>query len=434
MIRFISHTCLGVFLSSLIASAAAQPAAAPQPLTLDQAEQLALAHNPHITAARLLALAQMQVTREARSNEMPTAVVNLTAVDAHPGSRITAGLLNNPSVYDRAAGGLTVTQLLTDFGRTRNLVRSAQSQASAQAEAQRATAADLILAVDEAFYRALSSQQVVKVAQSTVAARQGTADQIGALAASKLRSSLDLSFANVQLSQAQLLLLDARNTANDDMAALNALLGSESDAQFTLSDEAAPALPPPPQDAEALVQTAFRQRPDLAALNQQTNAAQAFSSAERDLNRPTVSALAAAGGAPVRSDQIASSWYGAAGVNVSIPVFNGFLFSARAKEADLRARAAQQDAQSLRLTIARDVRTAVLQAQTEFQRITVTAQLLDQANQALDLAQTRYKLGLSGIVELDQAQLGQTQAQIDAAIARTTYESALAAIRYQTGQ
>jgi outer membrane protein len=430
MIRFVSLACLVVLASSL----AAQTPAPLQPLTLAQAEQLALVRNPQMTSARLLALAQMQVTREARSAEMPTAAASLTAVDARNGSRITAGLLNNPSVYNRAAGGLAVTQLLTDFGRTRNLVRSAQSQASAQQATQQATAADLILAVDEAFYRALSSQQVVKVAQSTVAARQATADQIGALTNAKLRSSLDLSFANVQLSQVQLLLLDARSNADDDMAALNALLGSESDTQYALAEDGTDALPPPPQDAETLVQTAFRRRPDLIALNERANAAQSFSAAERDLSRPTISALAAGGGTPVRSDEIASPWYGAAGVNVSIPVFNGFLFSARANEAALRARAAQQDAQSLRLTIARDVRTAVLQAQTAFQRITVTGQLLTQANQALDLAQTRYKLGLSGIVELDQAQLGQTQAQIDAAIARTSYESALAAIKYQTGQ
>ncbi|HVZ82810.1 MAG TPA: TolC family protein [Terracidiphilus sp.] len=423
--------CLGAGLSI---SLAAQSAPASQPLTLAQAEQMALAHNPQMTSARLLALAQMQVTREARSAEMPTAVGNLTAVDAHHNGRITAGVLNNPSVYDRAAGGLTLTQLLTDFGRTRNLVRSAQSQAAAEASTQRATAADITLAVDEAFYRALSSQQVVQVAQSTVDARQATEDQINALASAKLKSSLDLSFAQVQLSQAKLMLLDAQNTAADSMAALDALLGSETGMQYTLSDDTTAALPPPPQDADALLQTAFQQRPDLVALNERARAAEQYSAAERDLNRPTVSAIGTAGGAPVRSDDFSSSWYGAAGVNVSIPVFNGFLFSARAQEASLRARAAQQDVLSLRLAISRDLRTAVLQAQAAFQRIAVTTQLLNQANQALDLAQTRYKLGLSGIVELDQAQLGQTQAQIDATVARSDYESALAAIRYQTGQ
>ena len=99
----------------------AQPTSAAQPLTLAQAEQMAIAGNPNITIAHLLALAQQQVTRETRSAELPLAVANLTAVDAHDDSRITAGALNNPIVYQRAGGGLTVQQLLTDFGRTHNL-------------------------------------------------------------------------------------------------------------------------------------------------------------------------------------------------------------------------------------------------------------------------------------------------------------------------
>jgi hypothetical protein len=42
-------------------------------------------------------------------------------------------------------------------------------------------------------------------------------------------------------------------------------------------------------------------------------------------------------------------------------------------------------------------------ANTAFQRMDVTRQLLDQANLALDLAQTRHKLGPGSIVELSQA-------------------------------
>jgi outer membrane protein len=61
-------------------------------------------------------------------------------------------------------------------------------------------------------------------------------------------------------------------------------------------------------------------------------------------------------------------------------------------------------------------------------------QLLDQSNLALDLAQTRYKLGLSGIVELSEAQLAQTPAEIGYANARYAYQSALAVLRFQTGQ
>jgi outer membrane protein len=179
---------------------------------------------------------------------------------------------------------------------------------------------------------------------------------------------------------------------------------------------------------------AFTSRPDLAALNESYTAARQFSAAEHALGHPTVSALAAAGGTPVRADQITSSWYGAVGANVGIPVFNGFLFSARAREADFRASAAQEEVRNLRELIARDVRTSVLTAQAAYQRIDVTKQLLDQSNLALELAQARYKLGLSGIVELSQAQLAQTQGEIAYANARYAYQQALAVLIFQTGQ
>ncbi|HEY0795181.1 MAG TPA: TolC family protein [Acidisarcina sp.] len=429
-----SLICLSIFaLTSWVARA--QTVQAPTgSLTVQEAEQLAIRNNPRIAVARLTALAEGQVTREARSAELPTITGNLTAVDSHEGSRITAGALNNPIVYQRAAGGVTVSQLIADFGRTRSLVGSAALRAQAQASQEAATTADVVIAVDEAFYRALGTQAVLKVASDTVSARQTTTDQVNALTGAKLKSTLDLSFASVNLAQAKLLLLDAQNENQESMAAMNALLGSERPTNYTLVDDTgnAPALAP--LDAEPLVTQAFNSRPDLTALNEEFEAARKFSSAEHDLRRPTIAALGTAGSTPVRADQIASSWYGAAGVNVSVPIFNGFLFSARAREADLRAAAAKKRVEELRQTIARDVRTTVLQAQSNFQRIAVTQQLLAQANTAFDLAQTRYRIGLSSIVEISQAELAQTEAQIEYATARYSYQGSLAAIRYQTGQ
>lgn len=429
--------CLALAAASLAAPAQMPPAPAPQPptqLTLAEAERIAIQNNPNISVAHLVALAQAQVTREARAAYMPTLNGDLTAVGAHDNTRITAGVLNNPSVYDRAAGGLTVSELITDFGRTHELVLSARSTAQAQLENERATQEDITLTLDQAFYQALTAQSVLQVAHQTVAERQATAQQVGAMTKANLRSQVDLSFAQVQLSQAQLMLLDARNQAQTAMAALNSVLGFEQDKQYTLVDQTPTNPTPPPQDPEPLVQQAFASRPDLAAANDNFTAAKQFSKAERDLWMPTLSALGAVGGTPVRADQIQSPWYGAAGANIQIPIFNGFLFNAREQEAKLRAGAAQQQVRTLRDVIARDVRTAVLNAQNAFQRIGVTQQMLNQSNMALDLSQRRYKLGLVSIVELTQAQLAQTEAQIAVSNARYAYATAHAVLKYQLGQ
>ena len=402
----------------------------PRCLSLKDAQALALKNNPQISVARLTALASQQVTREVRSNLWPTATVDLTGVDADPGTRITAGALNNPTVYQRAAAGTVVSQLITDFGRTTNLVSSANLAAKAENQNAVATKQQILLAVDQAFYNALQAQAVLTVAQRTVADRQTVADQVGALFKNKLKSELDFSFANVNLAQAKLLLLDAQNNQNAALASLSAVLGFSSLQNFQLAEDTT-AITSPQGNVDDLIATAFSMRPEILALQFQTESAKKFQTAERDLFFPDIRALGAVGDTPVRNPVI-SSWYGAVGVNVEIPVFNGFLYSARSHEAAFRAQAEQERLRDLRDRISRDVRTSWLNATTAYDRLAVTQQLLEQANLALDLAQARYKLGLGSIVELSQAQLQQTQAQITNAQAGYDYRLALAVLQYQT--
>lgn len=408
----------------------AGPAATRVRLTLKEAESLVIKNNPQITAARLQALAAQQVTRETRSGYWPTATANLTAVDSETNSRIAAGGLNNPIIFERASGGATVGQLITDFGHTKNLVASASFSAKAEDQNALATREQILLATDQAFYGVLQAQAVLHVAEGTVANRQVVVDQVQALAKSALKSDLDLSFAQVNLAQAKLLLLDAQNNEKGAQAALAALLGYVTPWEFDVVDEPA-ATSAPPANLDDLIQQAVDSRPELQAINFQYQSAEKLKAAERDSLFPTIAALGAVGGTPVR-DYHLSPWYGAVGANIEIPVFNGFLFSARAKEADLRAQAVQQRLVDLRNTITRDVRTSWLNANTAYDRLDVTDQLLKQANLALDLSQTRYKLGLGSIVELSQAQLQQTQAEISQAQAGYEYRLALAVLRYQT--
>ena len=428
-----NQTIPGMVPNGQPANSPATPQANPgtqTPLSLKQAEALALKNNPQISVARLTALASRQVTREVRSNLWPTATADLTAVDSLDNSRITAGGLNNPIIYQRAAVGVMVSQLITDFGRTTNLAASASLAAKAENQNAAATKEQILLAVDQAFYGALQSQAVLTVAQQTVSARQTVVDQIEALFKSKLKSQLDFSFANVNLAQARLLVLDAQNNENAALASLSMVLGYSRIQDFQLVEEAA-AINPPPGNVDDLIAQAFAMRPEILALEFQYQSAQKFHAAERDLFFPDIRAIGAAGDTPVRNP-VLSSRYGAVGVNIEIPIFNGFLYSARSSESSLRAQAAQDRVLDLRNRIARDVRTGWLNANTAYARLSVTQQLLDQANLGLDLAQTRYRMGLSSIVELSQAQLQQTQAQISNAQAAYDYSLALAVLKFET--
>lgn len=407
----------------------ASSSAAPQRLTVRDAEALALQNNPQISVARLLAMASQQVTREAKSNYYPTTYGSLTAVEPQPGSRISAGSLNNPIIYERFAGGVTLAQLITDFGRTNNLVATAALRAKAADMNSAATAAQIKLAVDQAFYSALQAKAELKVAEETVSARQVVSDQITALFNNKLKSQLDVSFANANLAQVKLLLLDAQNNYQASLSLLSEILGFSGQQQYELVD--AETQITPPSDAVApLVDQAFSNRPEIAAQSYEYQASQRFQKAERDLLLPDIRVLGAVGGVPTGSSQL-DTWYGAVGVNVNIPIFNGFLYPARAKEAALRSQAEQERLRDLKDRIANDVRRSWLNTQTAYSRISVTQQFVDQTTMAVDLSQTRYELGLASIVELSQAQLQQTEAQIQFAAARYQYRLAQSVLRFQ---
>jgi len=395
------------------------PASAGRELTLAQAEALALKNNPQITIGKLRALVAHQYVREARSALLPNAYLSVTAVDSNPGSRLAAGGLNNPILFPRAAAGATVGQLITDFGRSTNLLSSSESQAKAEDQNAIAATAQIILTVDQSFYNALETKALVAVASQTVDSRQLLVDKIKALTDAKLKSDLDLSFARVDLARGKLLLLEARNNYQTSLATLSAILGYSDEQDFQLVDEQA-AISPPALDVLPLIQQALQQRPEVAALQDEVAAAQKFSSAEHDLQRPTVSALGVVGEAPVRDNHI-PNWYGAVGVNINIPVFNGFLFGARAKAADLQTDVTRQRLAGLRNNIARDVRTSWQDTNRAFERLSVTQQLREQAGLALDLAQSRYNLGLGSIVEFSQAELQKTEAEIADTDARYQY-------------
>jgi outer membrane protein len=422
----------------------APPAISPSPqlptrgplrkLTLQDAEALAIKNNPQISVYHLIYLASNEMTREAKSAYYPSINGNLTAVGSQQGSRIAAGALNAPRLLNRAAGGLVLSQLITDFGRTNNLVAMSALRAKAANMNAVATAYEIKLAVDEAFYNALLTFAEQRVAEQTVSERKLVSDQITTLYQNKLRSEVDVSFADANLAQAELLLLDGQNNYQAALSQLSQVLGYSGQQQFDLVDTEA-EIKPPPDAVSALEDEAFSNRPEIASQTYEYQADQHFQKAERDLLFPTVSALGVVGdafnGSVLDGVQQFPTWYGAAGANVSVPIFNGFQYLARSKEASLRAQAADEQLRDLKDRIANDVRNSWLNAITAYHRIDVSQQFLKETNLAFNLSQTRYNLGLSSIVELSQAQLQQTQAEIQFAASKYQYRIAQSVLRFQ---
>ncbi len=402
----------------------------PQRLTLAEAERIALGYHERIASANLTAEAAQSVVKEARAPLYPTLSGNFTSVAAEHNSTLAAGTVQTSSLYSRVAAGVSVSQLIADFGRTAELTATARLRAAAQRQTTGNTRAGILIGVDQAYYDALGAESVLHVAQAVVENRRITLRQVEALARSAMKSTLDVSFAEIAVSDAELALFRAENDVQESRARLAAALGSTQTDHSELADEPIPA--PIEADAEVAVAQALQQRPDLVAQRLNSEAAHRFAQAERDLRRPSISLLGVAGGLPATDPRL-HGIYSAAGVNVSVPVLNGGLFAARQNEAELRAEAVDKDVADLTVQVSEQVRVTWLEANTAFRRLDVTARLVEQAERALRLAQTRYDNGLGSIVELNQAQLNQVSAEITAAGAKYEYLNRRAALAFVKG-
>ena len=404
----------------------------PPVLTLADAQKIALQNHPQIAAADYRALAAREVLTETRAGYYPNAnlygdVVGANSEDA----RILAGGLNNPSVFNRVAGGASVSQLITDFGRTANLVASSKFQSQAENQNADATREQVLLQVNVNYFGTLGAQAVLQVAQQTLDTRQLLLDQVSLLASNKLKSELDVSFADVAVQQSKLLVEKARNDFDASMASLSTALGYVKPQQFHLL-EPGPATNAVYGDDGELVQTALAQRPELLSLRDQDVAAVKYARSQRDARLPTLSAFGAAGASPWHDNHLPND-YAVGGLELSFPLFAGGLYVARQHEAELRAQAEDELLRNLEDDIVRDVHIAWLNINNAREEIQTAQELVRSAGEAYDLAEARYKIGSSSIVELSEAQLSLTSAQITATNARYNLFIQQANLDYETG-
>jgi outer membrane protein len=404
----------------------------PTVLTLADAAKLALQNHPQIASANYRALAAQEAVKQTRAGYFPKADLYADAVGANDeGTRIMAGGLNNPSVFDRGAGGLAVSQLITDFGRTANLTASSKFQAQAENQNANATREQVLLQVSVSYFGALEAQAVLQVAQQTVDTRQLLLDQVSLLASNKLRSELDVSFARVAVEEGRLLLQKAQNDTDDAMTSLSTALGYREPQSFQLIESSQPVFART-NEVSQLVETALSERPELLSLRNQHDAALRFAKSERDSRLPTVSAVGVAGDAPTHDSHLPDN-YAVGGLELSMPLFAGGLYTARQREAELKAQSDSELVRALEDNIVRDVHIAWLNVNNALEQLNTTEQLVRNAAEAYDLAEARYKIGSSSIVELSQAQLSFISAQIANTNARYDVLIEQANLDYQTG-
>lgn len=402
-------------------------------LSLHEARALVMQRHPRISAADFTVRAVEEIVRQNRAAYLPQVqgiIAGVTTSDNSGGIRASTDALQLAGVYNRASGALNVTQLITDFGRTTNLTASSRLRAEAEAQNAQTTRAQILLETDAACFAILQARSLLDVADQTVKTRRLLRDNTVSLQKNQLKSAIDVSFAEVNVKDAELLLSRAGNDLKSGYATLARLLLDPENTEYRITTPAQPA--PLPSSADGLARMALNLRPELSRLRLERDAALKFVKAENALSRPRLTLQGTAGTMPYR-DRSLDQNYAAAGLVLTWPLFTGGLNSARQNEAELRAQAAEQTLKDQEASITRDVQLAWLNATNALERLNITDRLREQSIQAYSLAEARYNAGSSSVVELSQAQLNLTASEINQTTTRYEYLLRLSILDFQTG-
>jgi len=427
-----------VIVMALVEQAWTQPAATsgePPRLTLQQAIQTALDKHPALQSATFAVQGAEARAKQAESPYYPqvggAAFQTNGALRANSVLRF-AGALIQPNQSDVTVG-VVASQTVYDFGQTASRVDAQRSDRARFEKETMTRRAEVVLGVERAYFNVLKRKRLVEIAEQTVRERDVLKRQVETLYRNQLKSKLDLGLVQVQLSDAEFLVIRARYDLTTGFAELNNAMGIEGSAAYTL-EEVSPSVEPP-QVLGDLLAEAMDRRPELLALKERVRTAEHRIRAANTLNYPVLQVVGSAGDTEHISNRPnlqEGGWWGVGGV-VSVPLFTGFLIQNQVAEAT----AQQLETQAIYLVVSQNVQLEVKDSffdlVTLIQQIKVAEQQVSIAREALSLASQRYKLGLSSIVEVTQSEVAVTAAETR--LAETQYNAKIseARLRYAIG-
>lgn len=424
------------FTSAQPGSRASEPPLRGSFLGLQQAVELALDNHPLVREAGATLKAATARTEQARAIYYPHIDANFdTAAGAgrlNP-RFLVGGFLVQPNL-SQYTGGVALNQRLFDFGYSQHTVNSAHLAERAQELGIDARQALVVLNVQASYFTSLKHQRLVQIAEETVRERGIIKGQIEALYRQQLKSKLDLDLVQVELTNAESLLVKARNGLKSSFANLNRAIGIAGAEDYVLEELPIEVRPQRPLDT--LINDSLS-HPEFRRAKEMTASAEAKVTATKRQYLPTVSVYASGGDFQVfdssRAQASQTGGWWAAGGFVSMPLFTGFLIENQIQEAKAQKAAAEAVSTNIEQALTQQVTNSYLDTISFAQQIKLGEEQVKTAQEALNLAKQRYKLGLGSIVEVTQAEVGLTGAQTKLAEAQYDYKIAEVTLAYAAG-
>lgn len=390
----------------------AEPIQSGETLTLERCLEMAVQQHPNIRGATGAVEVSRSRVEQAKSPYYPqvdgvASYNRLTS--ALPTSQ--AGVSDVP--VDQYATGVTVKQLLYDFGKTPNQVKVQDANlAAARADFQNVSD-QVIFNTKQAYYGVLKAARNREVAAETVKQFQQHLGQARSFFEVGTRPKFDVTKAEVDLSNAQLNMIKAENGLRIARLVLNNAMGLPMAPDYNLEDNLAFA--PFGLRLEDALQTAYDNRPDLQSVLSKKVAAERTIQVVKSGYYPTLAGNASytKGG---DSFPLEDGWD--VGVSVTVPIFSGFLTKNQVAEAGSALHVLTASEEGLRQAIYLDVQQAYLNLQEAEERINTAALTVKQAEENHVIASGRYAAGVGSPIEV-------TDAEIALLNARTTHIGAL---------
>ena len=393
-----------------------------QELTLDQAIKLALTNHPKMREAAADTGVAGERIGEARSYLGPQLFGTAQYLRSTDNGIGNTNYYNADGAFPRVSGtnhdlasddtsqswdtsnnymgGLALSQFLFDFGRRHGYVAQRQFEAAAIAADQQLTELDLIFEVSQRYFAVLQAKQLIRVYQQAEEQRQFHLHEAQEKSKAGLRPQIDVYVMQAELERSQLGLEEARNGYSDARVGLDNAMGlSDMAPPYHLTDVLSYA--EIKGDVKSLIREAIRARPDLKAMQDQASAMGARITEYRSDYFPTVNAVAGYSG--MGTGLPAANNFNA-GILITWPIFNSFLTRDQIAEADYSRQSIEAAIEDLRQQIILQVQTAFLNWQDSLKALQFAQGALTASRVELELAQKQYETGLTGIVELEDAE------------------------------
>jgi outer membrane protein len=415
---------LGVALAMAQESGAQAAQESGNRLTLEQAEQSALRHQPSIRQAQADAEAAVGQVEQARSAYLPqlglTGTYQRTTGNyaARPGAlpqTANNGVLvvAAPVSWDPSFNFWSFTaqgsQLIYDFNVTADRWRSASAGHSAAVATARAKETQALLAVRQAYFQARAQRDLIAVAKESVANQQRHVDQIEALVKVGLRSQIDLATTRTALANARVQLVTTENAYEAALAVLSQSMGLPGDHKFELGDSEQAPVAGEDGAPNVLIDEALRTRGEVVAADEQRRAQDLLVGAALGGYGPALSATGSFTEIGRSLGSLTPNWF--VGLTASWAIFQGGLTHGQVREARGTAASLAAAADGVRLQVGVDVEQARLAVRAAKASIGGANEALVNAREQLRLAEGRYETGLGSVIELADAQVAYTTAE-----------------------